>query len=236
MANRTKPYLNGGVVYERIYTFILYPDSTTYICSDVLDIVSNFDDFAFILHDCDDVKPHYHVLVRFSERKQLNTFASELGIPENIIKWRNNFNESFKYLTHENKNNLSLPDSERKHIYSHDLLISSLDESSINKIFSKSNQDKLDLEMSQAVSIVDFLESENYKNFRDVIRWACKTGNWSTLRRGGSMFSRCYDEVMNERLAKEFHEKRKIIQSDGKYKKVVGDSTFTIDNDEQLEF
>lgn len=220
--------MNGGTVCERIYTAIIYKDSTTYEYSKVLDTLCTYDEYAFIEHDNDGVKPHTHILFRFAQRRQINTVAGELGIPENIIKWRSSFKHSFQYLTHENPSNWALDENKRKFVYPRNRIVSSFTDDEIEKFYTKSPDEKQNDEISQVLQIIEKIEDENIRRYRDLIKWSCKNKCWSTLRRGGQHFIKAFDEVQNERIANEFREKNKQRIEDGKYKKA--------DSDIQLQF
>lgn len=234
--SRNKPYLNGDVIYERIYTAIIYKDSTSYDYNEVIKKLCSYDEFAYIVHDNDGVKTHTHILFRFPVRKQINTVSDELGIPENYIKWRSSFRDSFQYLTHENSKNMKLPEDKRKFVYPRKLIVSSFTDDEINKFYSKTQEEKVDEEISQVLEIINKIEDNNLTRYRDLIKWSCKHKCWSTLRRGGQHFIKAFDEVQNERYHDEFQKKHNKKMEDGKYKKAVCPDGFTPVDDEQLEF
>lgn len=204
---RTTPHLQNGVVCEKIFTFIVYPDSESYNCHEILSKIKKYPEYVYILHTKEDSKPHYHCLIRFPKVKSINALAKELGIDVHIIKWRNSFNGSLQYLTHENHKCDKDVQAGKKFIYDRTELISNLDDDYIQLCYTPSSEDKEDIEISKVLMILDYIESGSANNTRDIVRYACSVGCWSVLRRGGSWFQDSFKEVQNEKVSKQFKEK-----------------------------
>lgn len=80
-------------IKDRKFQGVLYPDSESYCCDDVLNILkSTFPEFAYILHDKDTdengelKKPHIHWVGRLKAARYLAALADDLGIAENMIE------------------------------------------------------------------------------------------------------------------------------------------------------
>lgn len=61
-------------------------------------------DFAIILHDKEEAKPHYHVSMVFKNAKTIKSVSKNIGFKENFIKkWDNRVNNIWSYLVHNTK-------------------------------------------------------------------------------------------------------------------------------------
>lgn len=91
---------------RRVWFIELYPDSTTYNCSDLINVVKSFPEWAIILHDKDVKpdgelkKPHYHCVVRTSPAL-LSTILNKFpGLASNFIEFSHEFQWCVRYLIH----------------------------------------------------------------------------------------------------------------------------------------
>ena len=92
---------------DRKFLGVLYPDSESYCCDDVLNLLkSTFPEFAYIRHDMDTdengelKKPHIHWVGRLKGARYLSALADDLGLPENMIERCRSFDASIRYLVH----------------------------------------------------------------------------------------------------------------------------------------
>lgn len=77
-------------------------------------------DWAYIIHDKDETKPHYHIAIRLKNTYDTKYIAQWFGVSENFIsRVKGRWSDILKYLTHSNS-----PD---KHQYSDELVISNFD-------------------------------------------------------------------------------------------------------------
>ncbi len=95
-------------IKDRKFQGVLYPDSESYCCDDVLNILkSTFPEFAYILHDKDTdengelKKPHIHWVGRLKAARYLAALADDLGIAENMIERCRSFDAFIRYLIHD---------------------------------------------------------------------------------------------------------------------------------------
>lgn len=91
----------------KVMNAILYEDSTTYDCKQVLETVKSLGcEWFAAKHDKDTTpegeikKSHYHVIMRFEVTKDFAVVARDLGIPENAIEKSKSFKYGVRYLIH----------------------------------------------------------------------------------------------------------------------------------------
>lgn len=170
-------------IKDRKYQGVLYPDSESYCCDDVLNILkSTFPEFAYILHDKDVdengelKKPHIHWVGRLKAARYLSALADDLGVAENMIERCRSFDAFIRYLTH-------IDDPDKFH-YPLEAVISTFP---INKFFR-------DDEEIQAGRLADYIIDARCSSMSNAVRWALKNGCWTTLRRSGSIWSAVISE------------------------------------------
>lgn len=170
-------------IKDRKYQGVLYPDSESYCCDDVLNILkSTFPEFAYILHDKDVdengelKKPHIHWVGRLKAARYLAALADDLGIAENMIERCRSFDAFIRYLIHA--------DDPDKFHYPLEAVISTFP---INKFFR-------DDEEIQAGRLADYIIDARCSSMSNAVRWALKNGCWGTLRRAGSIWSAVISE------------------------------------------
>ena len=170
-------------IKDRKYQGVLYPDSESYCCDDVLNILkSTFPEFAYILHDKDVdengelKKPHIHWVGRLKAARYLSALADDLGIAENMIERCRSFDAFIRYLIHA--------DDPDKFHYPLEAVISTFP---INKFFR-------DDEEIQAGRLADYIIDARCSSMSNAVRWALKNGCWGTLRRAGSIWSAVISE------------------------------------------
>lgn len=170
-------------IKDRKYQGVLYPDSESYCCDDVLNILkSTFPEFAYILHDKDVdengelKKPHIHWVGRLKAARYLSALADDLGVAENMIERCRSFDAFIRYLTH-------IDDPDKFH-YPLEAVIATFP---INKFFR-------DDEEIQAGRLADYIIDARCSSMSNAVRWALKNGCWTTLRRAGSIWSAVISE------------------------------------------
>ena len=165
-------------IKDRKFQGVLYPDSESYCCDDVLNVLkSTFPEFAYILHDKDTdengelKKSHIHWVGRLKAARYLSALADDLGIAENMIERCRSFDAFIRYLIHA--------DDPDKFHYPLEAVISTFP---INKFFR-------DDEEIQAGRLADYIIDARCSSMSNAVRWALKNGCWTTLRRAGSIWS-----------------------------------------------
>lgn len=105
----------------KLFELMLYPDSFKVVNLDAyLHSLPGLRDFAYILHDMDGVKEHYHLALRMTDTRNSSNICKHFGVPENLIsRVKGRWTDMLKYLTHANA-----PD---KHQYDVSLVTSNFD-------------------------------------------------------------------------------------------------------------
>lgn len=138
---------------------------------------------AYILHDKDLAndddckKPHYHVVLRFTNAKWNTALAKELGITPNYTRPCDNLNKSLGYLIHFFQSDK----------YQYDYEEVKGDKSLLNILWSiiiKAN--KTQEEISD--DIVDFIENAGPLTTVDFVRWINANGYFSNLKSGSGWY------------------------------------------------
>lgn len=166
---------------------ILYPDSTSYCCEEVLALACDFfESWAYILHDKDvdesgqPKKAHYHFLGKFSQKNVTFSGVSyQLHIPPSDVQQVNNWNSAVQYLSHFNA-----PEK-----YQYDI-------SSISANFDVRKKCKIDDDM-QGQRILAYLVDSRITSVTVLTSWCVEHGYYSGLRRGFAVWSSILRENAN---------------------------------------
>lgn len=102
------------MIKRRNYTFALTKDNDR-----IIKIVEKYPKYAYIKHDKDNAEIHYHYYIEFPNPRSINSVATELSIPDNMLEQVYSKKGILAYLTHENS-----PD---KHHYDTSEIISNFD-------------------------------------------------------------------------------------------------------------
>lgn len=179
--NITYEWFNDSELKEKGYafTFVLYPDSNTYDTDFVLKAVKMYyegkklENFAYILHDKDEGKPHYHIDIKYKNQMRVQTVLNDFALwnynpnEEDIIirSWRGALN----YLIHNTEN------SKHKYQYPTDEVVSSIPEVIDNLRISK---DKIDI----FNDIIDYISSyDGYVSTTQVLKY-CRSKDEKYLK------------------------------------------------------
>lgn len=90
----------------RLFSIVLYADSTSYKIDTVLFNIKACKYYAYIIHDKDKndkgeiKKEHYHVIIKLDNATTITALANKLGIPENYIQHIKNERAYIRYLIH----------------------------------------------------------------------------------------------------------------------------------------
>lgn len=124
-------------------------------------------EYAYILHDKDDAKPHYHICIKFNDQIRLQTVLNDLQLfnynPNNnqVIIGKDRWYGALQYLIHNTK------DSKDKYQYSEDDVKSNIPEI-INGL--RNQKDSIDI----FNDIVDYIKSLDYPTYTAVIDYCNK--------------------------------------------------------------
>lgn len=93
----------------KAFEVIVYPDS--YDCEHLSDIIKKFeyiDKWAYGLHDKDEQKPHYHIMIQTNATQDSTRIAKDFGVKESYVekpkstKKTHKFDDMLLYLIHRN--------------------------------------------------------------------------------------------------------------------------------------
>lgn len=169
---------------SRCFEIVLYPESSSYNCSQVLqDIVSYYDTWAYILHDKDwledgtQKKPHYHVYVRSSSPRPDDRVSRMTGCPLESIRHVKSWRGAIRYLIHF--------DHPEKAQYDISSVASSFD---IRQYLNNSDS------ITRARRIYSYIYSNECKCWRDLVSWSLDNDCWSEVRRSPSIWGKLLEQ------------------------------------------
>lgn len=171
---------------SRVHMLLLYPDDSSHLLA--LEKIKSSYDFAGCLHDKDIAddgilkKPHYHIVLRFSQAVWNTAICKELNISQNYIENVNRFDNALQYLIHYNDS--------QKHQYSLNDVFGNLKKKlveSINKV-EKSECEKV-------FELIEYINNCDYKITANHFSSYCAiNGYWAEFRRSASIFFKIIDE------------------------------------------
>lgn len=164
-------------VQSRTFSVILYEDTESYNCSEVLaNCTEYFDEWAYILHDrdvMDDGSPkknHYHVVGRLSGPRSPSAVANKIGVPANYVECKKGytFKKGFRYLAH-------LDDPGKAPYFVADIVTNVEDTKAFTDPYGAGQQAK---------AIFEKIVVEKTTSPAAVLDWVFQEGYWSEFRRG----------------------------------------------------
>ena len=193
----------------KVFNAILYPDSTSYNCAEILaSMPSQGCEWYAALHDKDinedgtPKKDHYHLILRYSEGKQIRTVAKDLQLPESMIEKpkKGGFKGGVQYLIHQNARD--------KYQYEKEIIFGSGDPAE----YLKGDAD------SKGMALMDAIYSGKVFGIRDLYEYAREIDAWSEFRRGfymynsilGGMRTDAIHESASRRSDADYEERRKV--------------------------
>ena len=173
-------------IKSRVYCLLLYPDCEAHMKA--LAIIERSYEYALILHDRDKLengemkKPHYHVVMRFTQARYASAICKELGIEENYIEKAKSFPNALLYLIHFN-------DSDKEQ-YDIALVKGTLQ----NRL--KQEVSKIDkTEGEKVLELIDFIDSiAEPITYNELIRYCASNGYFSELRRSSVLWVKALEE------------------------------------------
>lgn len=181
-------------VRSRLWCVLLYPDDDCHLKA--LDIIRSSYSYVGILHNKDIwteedeknnsehksgelKKPHYHIIIKFSQPRWNTAIADELGIAYNYLEPCRSFKNAGAYLVHSGIDD--------KYQYDISELEGSLSSDVINALYSRSENERIIL----LLSLIDDMGWITYRQLLDV---ALQHDLYSDVRRMGFILSRVIDE------------------------------------------
>lgn len=178
---------------SRTFCAVLYPEDPTHVEA-LKRLSSNGYRYLGIYHDKDTYdsddenenagelkKPHYHVIIRFTQGIWSSSLAKELGIAENYLQQCRSFNSSLLYLVH-----FDIP---YKHQYDKNELFGNLQED-FNKALAKNITPE-----KKAVKVLELVENMvDDVTISHLIKLAIAEDCYDELRRMGSWANRLLDD------------------------------------------
>lgn len=156
----------------KYFTIVLYPDDIR--CSELLEHITSNYKYRYILHDKDEVKPHYHVVFEVPSPRSLESIKKELSVEyiENVRTLK----KMLEYLTHEN--------DEKKYHYDLSQTVGDLD------LFSSS-----DKELSDILIIMKFIDDyQGYLTLSSLNKFVLENGLWSSYRHSSYIMVKTLEE------------------------------------------
>lgn len=171
---------------SRKFCLLLYPDNEEH--NTALDYIKTHYNYCLILHDLDTKetgetkKPHYHVVLDFSNAKWNTALSQELNISTQFIQQCNNFEHALEYLIHYN--------DDTKHQYDINKTQGPLKRKLINFITKNDNTEEERIQY-----IFDFIYSFDCPiSYKNLCEYCHKIGVWGDLRRNATIIFRLLDE------------------------------------------
>lgn len=164
---------------SRAFLGILYPDSESYVCENVLfRLEDSFDEVSYITHDMDvDAngelkKPHIHWVGKRRTPAPLSTISNALKIPDRDIEFCKSYKYSLRYLVHA--------DNPEKYQYDPKSVISNINYAAILA-------NKTDALKSK--QIFDFVLSNPSIEIEELMSWCFENDLWSEFRRNWALWN-----------------------------------------------
>lgn len=165
----------ANVKQGRNFQGVLYPDAENYVCSEVLERLSDFEQYVYILHDMDvdengDLKkPHYHWLASFKSPISKQTVSNRLGVPDNSFDFCRSFKAFLLYMIHAN--------TPEKYQYSMDDLRGEFKRSLLTG----------DQERALVSSCLVKIQAGEIRSIQGLAAYAAQTDDWPSFRRNYSI-------------------------------------------------
>ena len=169
----------------RSFCGVVYPDSTSYVCDDVLKNLVCFKKFAYCLHDQDVnddgelKKAHIH-WVGTGDARKVKTVSNLLGVAEHDIEICKSFQSQIQYLIHKND-----PDK-----FQYDV-----DSISTNIVDIKS---RFFRDVSEGVLVRDLASAKLSMSWYDLIQYSIENESYDVLRRNLGLIKLVWEEDVRD--------------------------------------
>lgn len=179
---------NINKIRSKYYTIELYNESENINFNDKIDLIKKYD-YAFILHDKDNCKSHYHCVIIFNNYRYLNSVSEELNIPTNYIEEVRTIDGMLTYLIHLN--------DKSKFQYNINDIVGS--EKAINMFYKAYKNNGL-VEENKIIDLLHYIDTCGYLTLHKFIIYACSIGRYDIVRRSQYIFLKIIDEHNNSLL------------------------------------
>lgn len=177
----------------RRFLGVLYPDSTTYNCDDVLQVIREyFDEWAFVTHDLDvdpatgeKKKDHIHWVGSLAYPVNIQTVINRLEVPANSVEYirknkkgSQNWKGAVRYLVHDANPEKAQYD--------------------VSKVESNFNVTKFLGSIdggSQFMKILEFLQSNPGVTYQQLAMWSYANGCYSEFLRSFRVIEKIQREI-----------------------------------------
>lgn len=172
---------------DRKFVVLLYPDTTDYDIGTVLDNITGFKEYAYIVHDSDLLddgtpkKTHIHAVIRQDTPGTRSAIANKLGIDEKWVQFAGKWSTVVRYLVHA--------DDDEKYHYPPSNIVSNFE---VNKYI------KYKDDIAMASVILNQIVDNKCTSTIDLVKWCIENACWSEFRRGFSIWQCCMNEIKNE--------------------------------------
>lgn len=138
-------------------------------------------------------KPHCQSIIRVPNGMTVSAIAKKLHIDERWVQGLSSYRSFCCYLNHSDSDSLHDP---RKVCYPTENIVGSLSEVVIKEIEAHvtRNQARSKEDDVNILAILDFIEQFDYLPMSTLVRWACESGYYSTLRRASGIIRDCVNE------------------------------------------
>lgn len=149
--------------------------------------------YAFIIHDKDInddksiKKEHIHLLITLPNAKTRTALSKMINIDENYIQPVTDKSTMIRYLIHL--------DNPEKTPYNREKIFTNM-QNIVNTAIEFGNNETE--EVFQASILIDFINSDDCKSFKELMKFAIDNNVYSTLRRGATL----YTILLKEKLKK----------------------------------
>ena len=167
----------------KTFQLILYLDNPDHM--EIINTLEQSDlEYTYIIHDKDVsmrtgelLKPHIHVLIRYSGQRSTKAVADDFGLPENMIEKVHDYIGSLLYLVHaKNTDKYQYPESDVKG--------SAMGLSAFKNAISLYRNKEIS-EDEKIMEIVNLISNWKGKiRYRELIIECCNRGRYAELRRG----------------------------------------------------
>lgn len=167
---------------SKYYGIELYEESENLCFREKMEKIKNYD-YAYIKHDKDGCKEHYHVVLDFANYRYKNAVCEEFDLPSNYVEPINSIDGMLTYLIHLNQKN--------KHQYGIDEVNGT--QKTLSK-FHKALKNNGKVEEEKVVELIDYISNQEYLTTMRFIRYACSIGMFDIVRRSQYLFNKIIDE------------------------------------------
>lgn len=154
--------------------------------------------YAYCIHDRDlkgdldkpeeweSDKVHCQSIIRVPNGKTVSAFSAKMGIDERWVKGLSSYKDFCRYINHSDEDSLRDP---RKVCYSTDRIMGSMASVVVEEIENHvtRNQARSMEDDTNILKILDFIDEWDYLPMSQLVRWACESGYYSTLRRASGI-------------------------------------------------